>query len=146
MKKFLVCLCVIVMIFSMGTVAFAISNEVIFENESISNPNNSMNNADEVQMVSGNSHYVIGVVSNDDKEDWFKLHPFNNGEGIFSLREGSSINSYLYLYDENGKYISSAKDSISNIYIRSNSTYYVRVKYVSGTAVEPYRLQITVVK
>ncbi|SHJ57565.1 hypothetical protein [Paramaledivibacter caminithermalis] len=142
MKKFLVCFCVICMIFSMGTVAFAFSGEIIVESES----NDSISEANNVQIMSSKSYHVVGVVSKDDKEDWFKVNPIKTGEGFFNLDEGAGIDCSIYLYDENGRLIASGRRDIDHIYISSNSVYYVKVKYDSGASKnEPYKLQITVI-
>lgn len=146
MKKIIISLCAILMILAQGTVAFAgiMPDEVVIENESAANPNNSRTTADVVEMVGPTSHYIIGVVSDKDTEDWFEIRTnTNTGEGIYLFSEGSGMDYDVYLYDSNGGYISSATGSdkeISNIFIRANSTYYLRVQYVSGDAVEPYEI------
>lgn len=147
MKRIIITLCMIFVILAQGTVSFAgiIPDQVVIENESSSRPNNTREGADKVSMVDWTSHYIFGVVSSSDQEDWFQIQTNQyNGEGVFHFTEGSSVNSDIYLYDQNGNYISSAvgsDDKINNTFIRANSIYYLRVKHISGSAIEPYEIQ-----
>lgn len=149
MKKFLVFLCVICIVASMGTTAFATHN---YDDEG--EPNDSMSSAAGFYKLKDyfDTWHIYGIASQNDKEDWFEIRPEIQGKSDFDLYPNDRrINYDLYLYDSNGDIITSSTkgtgetERIDYVYIEANQVYYLKVKYVSGgVADEPYRLRIDI--
>lgn len=153
MKKFILSLCIIGMIFCQGAVAFASGDSVYVESESSRYPNNTMNDAENIKMESDNILFVYGVVSQDDKEDWYRLNTsVHTGEGTFRFYAPDNMDCEIEIYDGNGKYISSGvarpdtPATIENLYIRANSIYYIKIRHLAGSALSPYKLLIAIDK
>ena len=140
MKKIIISLCVICMIFSQGMITFANANVEHESNDTLSKANSLSFTAD------GKYSEVLGVVAPYDTEDWFKIDAEKTGEGRFTLFHVEHANYDLYLYKKNGDLIASSLSTdhisgIDNVFIRANETYYIKVKYVSGGYPrEPYYL------
>ncbi|WDV46194.1 hypothetical protein PV797_00515 [Clostridiaceae bacterium M8S5] len=155
MKKFFVFLCVVCMMFS--NMAFAVqSGGYAFFVENEYEGNNSLNTAVKVGTADNNintARYtkIIGIVSQNDNEDWYKIKYESMGKGRFILYRMNGMDYDLYLYDKYGNKFSSSTNSgdrdevIDNVYIKANEVYYIRIKYINGTGpIEPYRLAISV--
>lgn len=147
MKKFLVFLCVICMVISMGTVAFA---GKYYDSEY--EPNDSMDSADWWALDDYETYHIYGIASNTDREDWFRINTNGTGKSDFKLYPNDRrINYDLYLYDSNGDLITSSTngtgetEKIDYVYIEADEDYYLKVEYVSGgVADEPYRLRLEI--
>lgn len=151
MKKFIISICVICMIFSQGVVAFAVTQYVDTEQES----NNCMEDANDILINETHEDiWIFGIVNENDKEDWFKFTCDWNGQSNIYLRvRDENINCNLYLYDSKGRCIASSKEDagrdeeIDYIYIHEGKDYYVKVEYESGTVwTQPYELEMSVWK
>lgn len=146
MKKFLTCLCVICMVFSTGTIAFATVHD------SEDEPNDSMSSANYYMLKGYEAYKVYGIVSQNDDEDWFEIKSDVSGKSDIKLNiYDSRMNYDLYLYNSNGNLMTSSTkgtgedESIRYIYIDANESYYVKVKYVSGGfSNQPYKLHLEV--
>ncbi|SKC62643.1 hypothetical protein [Maledivibacter halophilus] len=143
MKKFLVFLCVICMVLSTGTVAFA--TERYFEQE----PNNSRSTADGPYTVKENEYHISidGIVSESDKVDWFKVRSEKRGGSAIVLRlRDEDVDYDIYLYDDRGRMLGSSElgkgedERIYDIYIRPNETYYILVEHRYGIPKQAYRI------
>ncbi len=150
MKKFIIGLCVICMIFSQGVIAFA---EVLVESEN--EPNDCMADADPF-LVDNNYDdiWIYGIVSQSDKEDWYSLECDWSGQSLINLYTHDRDMDYdLYLYDNRGRCLASSNNGIGEseeidyVYIQSGKIYYIKVEYVSGTEYkQPYDLRLSVRK
>lgn len=146
MKKFLVCLCVICMVFSQGVVALAYGGD----NE----PNDNMSEANPVE-IEHKVTKVYGVVGSDDDEDWFKINSSVSGPCKFWLFYDEIFDADIYLYNSYGNLIMKGEElfwddggkfgsSIKDYYIRSGKTYYLKVEYNSGVLKSPYELRLNI--
>ncbi|QUI23007.1 hypothetical protein HZI73_12205 [Vallitalea pronyensis] len=141
MKKFLVMLCVVCMVFSMGTVAFAGLE-----------PNDTMDNA--TYIGKDNNLRMWGIVSSVDLEDWWYFYVNDSSPSSLTLAwipEGQeTFSADLYLYDEGGSLLVKApfwsynSRLIRDYYLRAGRKYYLRVEYTSGSLTHsPYGLIIS---
>ncbi len=130
MKKYLMALCAIVIIFSQGGTAFALNN-------------NTMSSADEVTIINYDPKEVSGYVGPDDLVDWYKINPSVCGICNFQIympTSDSSVDYTFSLYSESGELIATGikiggtnKLSLSpSNYIRKRP-YYVKVEFKSGS-------------
>lgn len=156
MKKFLVVLCVVCMVFSTEAVVFAADNIFVEEYE----PNDTMEDAtgelyhdngvrDRYFDLTRKVYKVYGVVSSADKVDWYKIKPQETGESRFKLYVPEGSHYKLRLYDEDGDLMATSKgykltegmrEDIKYIYMKSNKFYYLKVEYLSGIPITPYMM------
>lgn len=138
MKKFIVMLCVVCMVFSVGTVAYA-GNE----------PND--NKDDATYLGYGNNIRQYGLVSSVDTEDWWFFYANDSSPYQIHLQWGTKneFDADLYLYNEEGELLVKAPPSgnrwhtIKDYYLRKSKKYYIRVKYNSGCLTHnPYLLHL----
>lgn len=141
MKKILIVLCVVCMVFSTEVVAFAFGGDI--------EPNNNIDEAVDLKYYELEEE-VYGIVNANDDEDWFKFTSDTSGPCLFVLRYrqpySGSFDADLYLYDKNGNEIMKGRPDgddgayVEDYYIRANQIYYLKVKYNSGHLDSPYVL------
>ncbi|GMQ64204.1 hypothetical protein [Vallitalea maricola] len=156
MKKFIaLCVTSFILFFNVSP-SFAAGWGGMYDNTWLENdePNNTMDKAEGIYALKERGKtdelVIYGTVDQEDREDWFKVRSdFPSAQGWVYLRELDNIKHKVYIYDKNGQFISQSHDwsrgqEISNIYIRQDEVYYIRVVYQSGgNSVSPYELSFT---
>ncbi len=138
MKKFIIGLCVVCMIFSLGIVAFA-------WNYCEEEPNDTHYDAKHgVGYLFGDDKWLgfYGLVSSEDNVDWIKVttrsrnHEYGDCNITLKMRGNYDID--LYMYDENEKLITSSTnvanedEEIVGYFMQPNKEYYFKIVYLSG--------------
>lgn len=144
---------VLVLVVSLSCVAYAYTVVHDMEDEGGSNPNPESENSYRFKNYDTSQRYY-GVVSSDDKIDWYNIKTDVDGL-IFAnlvidgINAGFDGNVYLYASDGR-KLMEGYKDGndhiIENYYIGSNITegYFLKVVHNAGVPKEPYKLIVTV--
>ncbi|WDV46195.1 hypothetical protein PV797_00520 [Clostridiaceae bacterium M8S5] len=152
MKKFIIVLCVVCMMFS--TMAFA--HVQYWPEMKSGNANDTMDTAEGPYTLDKDSRsviYIFGVASEADKTDFYKVKSSVSGRGDFWIAiTEKGMNYDLFVYDKRGKLLGSSTkggdedERINHIYIDKDEIYYMQIKYISGPApTRPYYLSFELI-
>ncbi|WP_026896301.1 hypothetical protein [Clostridiisalibacter paucivorans] len=145
MKKKLVLCVALVFLMSSATVFAEIGYS--FEHE----PNDTMEDACNTPVLNDYDNIrIAGTANSNDKVDWYEIWSVETlGEVKFKLQMDDFVDYDIYIYNQDGNFISSSTirekgkiERIRNILIRPEQPLYAKIVYVSGEPIEPYDLLV----